>query len=84
MKLAIAAFTASLIAASSASAMYTTYDRQIDALVGTGELVSGQIVTIDVSDEVAGRNSNFTVSGEKVVTVFESANTDKSAVFQGR
>jgi len=72
MKLAIASFSTALLLATSASAMTGPYERMINAQVAAGELVSGEQETIEVTTTPSGPSVDWSESGEKSVTVFES------------
>jgi hypothetical protein len=85
MKLALATFAAALIAASSASAMVTQYDHDINQRATSGELMNGQQKTVDVSEQPAGPSSEWRANGVKTVTVFDTgAQGSAGASYQGR
>ena len=85
MKLAFATFAAALISASAASAMITPYDLEINAKVLANQIETGTVATVDVSNQQAGPSGDWTVSGEKTVTVFDAGMTDAHAKgFHGR
>ncbi|WP_322867802.1 hypothetical protein U5922_017265 [Aquicoccus sp. G2-2] len=85
MKLAIATFATALITATAASAMVTEYDRNIDNLAVSGELMSGQQKTVDVSTQPTSPASEWRANGEKSVTVFNAGTQDGAGtLYQGR
>ena len=72
MKLAITSFSTALLLATSASAMTGPYERMINAQVAAGELTAGVQETIEVTTTPSGPSVDWSESGEKSVTVFES------------
>lgn len=84
MKLALATFATALVLATSASAMIGPYERETDAKLADGELVSGSQTTVQVSTIPSGPSIDWAADGKKSVTIFKSSKTNTQSGFEGR